>query len=220
MTRDEEMDIEFYKGGAIHNVLKRFHFSDEEKKTITAAIITSRRETPNIKIIRMADTLLKEIAKTREPLEPEIKTEVSPEAIAKFEAMSIKKRATDKNYAESQTNKSNFLRMDSKVMIVFAGSILLAFMFYNSFYKKDLPKLIGTFTEAKQTCKSIGKVLPLTYEDFSRISLYGQNNDAGYWNNEGKIYYNLAKPLMKDDKSVHHIKCIAANGLESSNRFQ
>ena len=206
MTNDE-LEVAFYKGSAVHDVLKRFKFSDDENKVITAAIITSRKQTPDMKIIAKADELLKEVAKSREPIKPTAKTEVSAEALAKMEAISIKQKYRDTEYTKSLNN--------SKGLIILLVGVLLAFTAYKIFYKKtDFTNTPITFEKAKSICKEQDKVLPLTDFDFLEIKIQSPRGGVGYWNSDGKIYYNLAMPLIDDDKQTHYARCVKVNGLD------
>ena len=67
--------VAFYSGSAVHSVLKRYAFSDEEKKIIQAAILTARKEKPKMSLIDEADALLKTVSSTRDPL-PEVEDKV------------------------------------------------------------------------------------------------------------------------------------------------
>jgi len=62
-------EIAFYKGNAVHDILRRFKFGDDEKSIINVAIRTSKSKTPSMKIIQKAGLLLKDIAKTSVSLE-------------------------------------------------------------------------------------------------------------------------------------------------------
>ncbi len=52
-------EIEFYRSAAVDTVFKRYEFSNEEKKTIQIAILTSKKDQPNMILINDADNLLR-----------------------------------------------------------------------------------------------------------------------------------------------------------------
>jgi len=60
--------IDFYKSDAVYTVLRRYHFSDEEKKVIHSAIVTAKKTNRDMSVIEKADVLLKHITTTRNPL--------------------------------------------------------------------------------------------------------------------------------------------------------
>jgi len=60
--------IDFYKSDAVYTVLKRYHFSDEEKKVIHSAIVAAKKANTDMSIIEKADVLLKHITTIRNPL--------------------------------------------------------------------------------------------------------------------------------------------------------
>lgn len=212
---DTELEVAFYKGSAVHDVLKRFKFSDDEKRIITAAILTARKQTPDIQAISKADELLRDVAKTREPIQPTTKTKVSPEALAKIEALSHKQKARTRKQEEVSSRNSNFLQLNSKMNVVYIGSILLAFMIYNSTQKNTSTNEPVTFTEAQTICIDQDKILPLTYFDLDRqMRQPTSKNEIGYWTAERKIAYNIARPFIEDDKQKHYVKCVKKSGLE------
>ena len=61
-------EIEFYRSNAVHTVLNRYDFSEDEKKIIQAAIVTAKRKNPNMALIVKSDALLKMVATSREPI--------------------------------------------------------------------------------------------------------------------------------------------------------
>ena len=81
----EDPNITFFKGNGVRNILKRYEFSEEERKIINAAILTARKEQPDSRIMARADALLKEVAQTRKPLEGEEEVKSEEEVLALFE---------------------------------------------------------------------------------------------------------------------------------------
>ncbi len=68
----EDPKIEFYNSSAVHTVLKRYDFSESEKKIIHAAIITAKKDNPNMASIEKSDALLKMVAASREAVAVEV----------------------------------------------------------------------------------------------------------------------------------------------------
>ena len=61
--------IDCYRTEAVHTVLKRYDFSKHEKQIIQYAILSAKRDIPDMKAIDKADALLKMVASSREPIE-------------------------------------------------------------------------------------------------------------------------------------------------------
>ena len=97
MTAAEKLELAFYKNGSAESVLKRFVFSETEEKLVRDAMRTAQLANPRMKLIRDADELLREVAKTREPLEPTEKTKLSPEAMMNINMVSFKHTPTEKD---------------------------------------------------------------------------------------------------------------------------
>ena len=87
MTSREKQDIEFYTNGSAQSVLKRFTFSDKEKKLIEDAIRTAKMTMPRMKLIYEADELLREVAKSRKPLPSKDTTSMPVEAMVRLNTM-------------------------------------------------------------------------------------------------------------------------------------
>ena len=87
MTDIQKLDIDFYINGSAQDVLKRFSFSDKEKKLIQDAIRTAKMKTPRMKLIKEADELLKEVAKTREVIPAKHATTIPVEAMVRLDTM-------------------------------------------------------------------------------------------------------------------------------------
>ena len=72
MSKEELQKVAFYRDGTIESVLMRYEFSEEEKKIIQAAILTSKKEQPSISIIDRADKLLQTVSSSRAPKQVEM----------------------------------------------------------------------------------------------------------------------------------------------------
>jgi len=91
MKITDEENLNFYRNGAAVHVLKRFEFTEKEEKLIRDAIRTANMTYPRMKLIHQADSLLKEVAKTRKPILPDTPTEVPVEALNQIELLNLKK---------------------------------------------------------------------------------------------------------------------------------
>ena len=97
MTEDENLELELYKNGSAESVLKRFVFSKEEQKLVKDAIRTANMSNPRMLLIHRADDFLKEVAKTRKPIEPLEKPSSSAEAMMNIEMAKLKKVNSNKD---------------------------------------------------------------------------------------------------------------------------
>ena len=135
VTKTEE--VAFYINGSAESVLKRFHFTEEETQLIKDAIRTANMTHPRMALIHQADALLKEVAKTREPILPENKSEVSSEALAKIELL---KHNTIMQQEAQATKKSSraFFGFKSKSGIVAVIVVTLGMIAVQYFIKKPM----------------------------------------------------------------------------------
>ena len=108
MSTENQQNIAFYQGTALQSVLKRFEFSEDEKELIYSAIRTSKSSKPRMALIHQADALLKEVAKTREPIIPKSKSEVSAEALAKIELMKFSTASRQEKLDPQEKSRSFF----------------------------------------------------------------------------------------------------------------
>ncbi len=126
----EDPDIAFFKGNGVHNILKRYEFSEEERKVVSAAILTARKERPDSRIIARADALLKEVAQTREPIQNDETPPNEAEILAMFELYKKTHLGDDK------PRSSLFSKERRLIWTVLLIVIILALMF--AFFKTKL----------------------------------------------------------------------------------
>ena len=130
MTKEDELKLKFYKNGAAEAVLKRFMFTEKEKKLIQDAIRTSNMPNPRMKLIDEVDVLLKDVAKSREPIVIDSETKIAAEDMIKFANMKIK--ATQrKNYSDNEDERLSFFGISLKSKYgkrVFLFIIIILFM--------------------------------------------------------------------------------------------
>jgi len=174
--------IDFYRTEAVHTVLKRYEFNEHEKQIIQYAILSAKRDIPDMKAIDKADALLKECTATRVPKREEIDSSQTAKSMAKIKM------------GQYQQKKSSIWHdpMD-KTTQMFATVLAVGTMMItiNYFLGNDVSSIISsasipqhtqtyTFEEAKQSCAKEDKVLPLTVYDLingeQRLISY-----AEYW---------------------------------------
>jgi len=109
--------IDFYRSGAVHTVLKRYEFSETEKKIIQSAIRTANHDQPNMKLIEEADALLNHVSSARDPRSL-AQDEISAQAIAAAQARYVSSKDGSKSEREDR---------DYKLILLFlAGMGLIA----------------------------------------------------------------------------------------------
>ena len=193
-------EIEFYRSDAVHTVLKRYSFTDDEKKVIQMAILTSKKDQPNMKLINDADNLLRSVTETQKSLEPEQFT---------MDKKSLRKMAELKGKKEEK-NKFSWV-----IILLAIQSIgLIIFNYYLSDDKKTEPPKLYSFQEAETLCKTQGKVLPLTTQDApGYIDIPNELNELGYWMADQRVIYNLSIGIEhQDDGKKHYAVCVDTNG--------
>jgi len=220
MTR-EDPKIEFYKSAAVHTVLKRYEFADDEKRVIHAAIITAKKEKPNMALIEKSDALLKECAAMRVPKREEIDSSQTAKSIAKLKM------------GQYHQKKSSIWRdpMD-KTTQMFATVLAVGTMMItiNYFLGDDVSSVISsgsipkqtqtyTFEEAKLGCAKEGKVLPLTAYDL----INGEQrliSFAEYWLDNRQVAsieeaMTTGKSHTPNNEQKYLFTCVSKNGNKS-----
>lgn len=223
MTIKNKAVIDFYRGKSIHKLLKKFEFSDSEIKVINTAILTSRKEKPNMSVIEKADNILKEVAKNQKPIISEAKVEQNPEVLAKIELMKSKNlvKTAKKEYLNLSNKK--LMAFDGKLQLVIAIVMLMSIVIYKITNPKqeDIYAKLYTYQEAKKLCSSQNKLLPLTIDDApNKLTHPDKKNSIGYWSADKEILFNIMLGYgMKDDGKKHYVTCVDVNGKDNSIRF-
>jgi hypothetical protein len=206
---NQNTEIEFYRTNTVHTILKRYEFTKEERQVITAAILTAKKEKPNMLLIKKADQLLQEIAATQTAHD----SEVDQTEIAKGQARAVivdsqKKRVR----AESCGSGWNIEYGAIPVAITSAlFYIYLHFAYQEDNIYKNQEPLLRTFTEAQTYCQEQGKVLPLTFDDSpDHLQYPDEYNRQGYWRANGGVIYNLLSYRItnKPDGKKHYTLCV------------
>lgn len=133
MITNEQIAIEFYKNGSALNALERFSFSEKEEKLIRDAIRTANMQNPRMKLIDEADLLLKEVAKTREPIIKKSGAD-STEAFLLIDAMKLEQEQNNIN-AESFGIFSMSKTKIGRTLFVSMTILLLVIWYYVLKYK-------------------------------------------------------------------------------------
>ena len=178
MTREEQLKVDFYQGEGVHTVLKRFEFSATEKKIVEDAILTSKRNVPNMKAIEKADALLKMVASSRDPIHKE--EEIDDKGIAKAVAQTNMKKYKAPQSAWTkpiESNNSSYSLQFRVIGAVILIGIVSYLMKHNDSY---------TIDEARQACQEKNEVLPLTIDDFMD-SNYKFGRPSFFWLADGKV---------------------------------
>ena len=208
--------IDFYRTDAVYIVLKRYEFSEDEKKVIQSAILASKKEEVDMTRIAKADTLLSNIAKTREPLPSTEETGNTAAVLAKAQAEYSIQGASKKLKHDD--------REGNRIMLFVAGMVVLAFLtiqltksYQADWY--DIDYGIHTYGEAKQICKSHRDALPTVaqmnevYDQsnmFTRISEYIANKNYWVENGEKSMIYKIrdAEAVEAIGSDLYEVKCI------------
>jgi len=121
MTDTEKLELEFYKNGSAESVLKRFVFSEEEEKLVREAMSTAQRTNPRMKLILNANELLKEVAKSREPIAVESNSEDADKAVAIIGTMT-----SEYNRKQILNKKMFFFEATKKEILYVVGMITIS----------------------------------------------------------------------------------------------
>ena len=212
--KNKDPKISFYNSTAVYTVLKRYIFSDNEKQVIQAAILTAKKEKPNMQLINDADALLGTITTSQFPID-------IPE-----DDMEIKKRKAAIKMAEHPHEETSFWKqkLDGQTLrLIFGVLFLVMFFVLKNILSADLPeqkeKVLAngaeghlkkyTFEEAKALCTKSKKVLPLSIHDAPDFIAAPDNiNAQGFWLGDGKIAYDISEGYREDDGNDHYVVCV------------
>jgi len=214
--KNNDPKIEFYKA-AVYTVLERYTFSKEEKQVITAAILTAKKEKPNMTLINKADKLLQEITTTQTPHN----NEVDKAEIAKGQARAAIVDSHTKRVRADGGGSGWNIEYGAITVAVTSALFYIYLHFAHqevNIYKKPEP-LLRTFAEAQTYCQEQGKVLPLTFDDSpDHLQIPDAYNQQGYWRANGGVIYNLLSYRITDkpDGKKHYTLCVDKNGKSNA----
>lgn len=210
MTKDELAKVDFYRGNAVQGVLRRYEFTEQEKRIIQRAIITARKDKPNMFLIDKADALLKECAATREPKKEEVDPAQLSRAIARVNMAGYETKNSQNTSTEPDS--LSYLRsmaQRSKVVIIVLIISIFAFKYHTSYHR-----IYYSFAEAQEACQKKGKMLPLTYQDF-QDSNYTFHGSEPFWTADGNVMLpEIGKSFKAEDKNGYPFICVDRNGKE------
>jgi hypothetical protein len=215
MTREEEHSIQFYRTEAVHTILKRYDFTNEEKQVITAAILTAKKEKPNMLLIKKADQLLQDITATQKTAHD---SKVDKTEIAKGQARAAVVDSHMKR-VRAEGGGSGWNIEYVAITVAIASTIFYIYTYF-AYPGDDTQKrqklLVDTYAEAKAYCQKQGKVLPLTIEDAPNHLQYpNEYNAQGYWRADGGVIYNIAHGYTSQpDGKKHYVVCVDTNGKD------
>jgi len=214
-------EIAFYRTDAVHTILKRYEFNDNEKKIVHAAILTSKRDNPNMALIQKSDALLKMLTSSRPPI-------VAEEDI---DELALKKGASKLKMADYPQPETKFLKKPvdkstiALISVLVWGALVLTANQIMGNHVLLSPKIVKngaegypelyTFIEAQKLCSGKNKVLPLTVndaEDF--LGMPDEKNIKGYWSAKGEVIYNITLGYGKPDNEKYYVVCVDKNGKE------
>jgi len=206
MTRKEEQDVQFYRGSAVHEYVKKLHLSEAERKVIDRAIATANKEKPNLKLIQDSDALLNKIAKEKRTTQA---TKVNEKELARAVA--------DVNMTKYKAPKSSFTtpRESHATYRWVSGFVVSAVvMAIVSYAMKHQGKY--TYQEAVEKCAEKNQVLPLTMDDFFD-SGYRFGQPAEFWTVDGKLMITQVWRSVQPDPEIvgYSYICVESNGKVS-----
>lgn len=203
MTREERQEVEFYLGDEAQRILQGNKLSDEEKRVVRAAVLTARKEKPNMQLIYEANMVLKTVSKSKPSINATGGQRSSPEALVEIEMMSIAARHKNASESKGSIMTGGLFRGEAIVRIAF----LLAIGGSAVAYKYMSASSLHTFEEAKEICQERGKVLPNGWENPNQF-YDTEENKIGYWNADGTILFNTLKADGKNDYKKHYVVCV------------
>lgn len=204
MIGKKEQDIQFYRGEAVQEFLKKLDLSVEEKKHIQAAIKTAKSDEADISLIVKADKMIDAAQKRGKTGTSQFSSKEAKKSIATIELMKLKQ---EKKVGAPILSR---MTMGTKTTIVIA--LVLGAVVYIRDHSPGNSTF--TFTEAQEYCAEQGKLLPLTLEDDPQhlLNLYALEGKA-YWSAKGGLLYNMdvgRQSYAKDAK--HYVICVDENG--------
>lgn len=200
MTREENQEVEFYKSDLIQQMLQDDLLCDDDKRIVRAAVLTSRKNPPNMTLIREADMLLKELAQTRTATNP-------PKTISTVDATQYNHITKKDDLAEQQFwNTAHNVAMSKMYMIMALGAFVL--MFGYKYLEILAPSNLHTFQEAKEKCKKRGQFLPKDWKSASYLELDPEEINVGYWGEDSSVFHNGEQGTTTDDGKEHYAICV------------
>ena len=192
MTDEDKLTIEFFKNGSAQRVLRRFEFSEAEKKLVEDAIRSAQRANPRMKIIYEADELLKRVAKTRKPI---VSEKLDEQEFAKANAKVV-----------SAMPEKTFLNKIPQIILFLFFALPIPIIHFLK-HQNEEEVVLHSFLEARKICEKQGKVLP---KGLSDLSLRGIPIFSDIWAQEKNVLSLFGKESENRDV-YHRVVCIEPN---------
>ena len=206
MTSREEQDVQFYRGSAIHEYMKKLHMSEAERKIVDMAIATARKEKPNLKLIRESDALLNKIAEEKHTAQV-AKVNEKELARALADVNMTKYKAPKSSYTTPRESNATYRWISGFV----ASAVVMAIVGYAMKYQGKY-----TYQEAVEKCAEKNQLLPLTIDDFFD-SGYRFGQPARFWTADGKLMITQVWRSVQSDPEIvgYSYICVESNGKVS-----
>lgn len=203
----KEQDIQFYRGNAVHEYVKKMRLNDAEKKIVDAAIATAQTKKPNLALIQESDTLLNKIVEERRTAKaPQVNEKEFARAVA--DANMSKYKSPPSSFTTPRESNATF-RWVSGLLV---GAVLVAVLSYAMEHQGKY-----TYQEAVEKCSEKKQVLPLTIADFVD-SGYRFGQAAEFWTAKGTLMLSQAWSVHQadPDSAGYSYICVDENGKEWS----
>ena len=206
MTSKEEQDVQFYRGSAVHEYVKKLHLSVAERKIVDMAIATAKKEKPNLKLIQESDALLNKVAEEKRSTKV---TQVNEKELARAVAdvNMTKYKAPPSSFTAPRESHATYRWVSGFVVSAVVMAIVSYAMKHQGKY---------TYQEAVEKCTEKNQVLPLTMVDFFD-SGYRFGQPAEFWTADGKLMITQAwRPIEPEPEVVgYSYICVESNGKVS-----
>ncbi len=207
MTSKEEQDIQFYRGSAVHEYVKKLHMSEAEKKIVDAAIATAQTEDPNLIFIQESDTLLNKITEEKRTIKA---TQASDKELSKAiaDVNMTKYKAPPSSFTAPRESNATY-RWVSGLLV---SAVVVAIVSYAMDHQGKF-----TYQEAVEKCNEKNQVLPITIADFVD-SGYRFGQPAEFWTANGTLMISQAWQTEQadPDSAGYSYICVDKNGKEWS----
>ncbi len=207
MTSKEEQDVQFYRGSAVHEYVKKMHLSEEEEKVVEVAIATAKKENPDLTLIQESDALLNKIAEEKRTVKA---TQVSDKDLARAVAdVNMSKYKSPPSSFTTPQNSNATFRWVSGLLV---GAVVAAIVSYAMDHQGKF-----TYQEAVEKCTEKNQVLPITIADFVD-SGYKFGQPAEFWTANGTLMISQAWQTEQSDpdSAGYSYICVDKNGKEWS----
>jgi len=208
MTNKEGQDVQFYRGSAVHEYVKKLNLRDAEKKIVDAAIATAQAENPNLALIQESDALLNKIAEEKRTVKKAAPVNEKDLAKAIADVNMLKYKAPPSSFTTPRESNATF-RWVSGLLV---GAVVAGIVSYAMDHQGKY-----TYEEAVEKCSEKNQVLPITIADFVD-SGYRFGQPAEFWTAKGTLMISQAWQVEQADPNSagYSYICVDKNGKEWS----